>query len=271
MDNRPIGVFDSGVGGLTVVRKLWQVLPDEEIVYFGDTQHLPYGNKSPEAVTGYSRRIVKFLISQDVKLVVVACNTASAVALNTLKREFKLPIIGVIKPGVRAAVRATKNGHIGIIGTRSTIASGAYESALKSEAGRVGKKINCFAHPCPLFVPLVEENWWRKPATLDIANDYLSGFKDKNIDTLVLGCTHYPVMKSVIRKIIGSKVTLVESGFSVATQIKSILTDTNALGRRHRLREQSHKFFVSDDPQHFRALSRIFLGHPVPCIKEIAL
>ena len=271
MDKRPIGVFDSGVGGLTVVSKLWQVLPDERTVYFGDTQHLPYGNKSPEAVTEYSRRIAKFLISQDVKLIVVACNTASAVALNVLKREFKIPVIGVIKPGAHAAIAATKNGHFGIIGTRSTIASGAYESALKSEAGRVRKKINCFLRSCPLFVPLVEENWWRKPIALDIANDYLSGFKSKNIDTLILGCTHYPIMKSVIRKVIGNKVALVESGFSVASEIKSILTDANALRRGRRSREQCHKFFVSDDPEHFKALSRIFLKYPVQEIRRMVL
>jgi glutamate racemase len=269
LDKRPIGVFDSGVGGLTVVSKLWRVLPDEEIVYFGDTQHLPYGNKSPEAVTGYSRRIAKFLISQDVKLVVVACNTASAVALNALKREFKIPVIGVIKPGVHAAIAATKNGRIGIIGTRSTIASGAYESALKSEARRAGKKISYFARSCPLFVPLVEENWWRKPAALDIANDYLSSFKNKNIDTLILGCTHYPIMKSVVRKVIGSKITLVESGFSVAAQIKSLLTDADAL--RHRSGKQCHKFFVSDGPEHFRTLSRVFLGRSIPFVKEVTL
>jgi len=269
LDKRSIGVFDSGVGGLTVVSKLWQVLPDEKVVYFGDTQHLPYGNKSPGAVTGYSRRIAKFLISQDVKLIVVACNTASAVALNVLKKEFKLPIIGVIKPGARAAVMSTKNGHIGIIGTRSTIASRAYERTLKSEAERAGKKINCFARTCPLFVPLVEENWWRKPAAFDIANDYLGSFKNKNIDTLILGCTHYPIMKSVIRKVIGSKVTLVESGFSVAAQIKSLLTDANALRRRSG--KQCHKFFVSDDPEHFRTLSRVFLGRPIPSVKEVTL
>jgi len=206
MVERPVGVFDSGVGGLTVVSQLFRILPQEDIIYFGDTAHLPYGSKSKEAVTRYSLDIANFLKAQKVKIIVVACSTASSFALSSLRENIELPVIGVIEPGAQAAIDTTRNFKIGIIGTEGTINSRAFEEALK----KIDRNVKVFSQPCPLFVPLVEEDWLDKPETSQIAEKYLSPLKDKGIDTLILGCTHYPLLKELLWRIMGQEISLID-------------------------------------------------------------
>ena len=205
-DSRPIGIFDSGVGGLTVVGKVQEILPNEDLIYFGDTARVPYGTKSKETVTKFSVENVEFLMGHNVKLVIVACNTASSLSLDFLKRCFRVPVIGVIEPGAREAVSATRNDRIGVIGTNATVSSGAYETAMK----RIDKKLKVFAASCPLFVPLVEDGWMDRRVAYDVASIYLKPLKAKGVDTLILGCTHYPLLKNVIRKVMGADVMLVD-------------------------------------------------------------
>ena len=190
----PIGVFDSGIGGLTVVKEIINNLPDENIVYFGDTARVPYGNKSKNTVLRYSRQIVNFLKTKGVKAIVVACNTASALALDDLEKEIDIPIIGVVKPGAYAAVNTTKNNRVGVIATQSTVQSRLYQEIIAKQA----PQINVFAKACPLFVPLVEEGWTNDTITLEVAKRYLRELQDKDIDTLILGCTHYPLLSDLI-------------------------------------------------------------------------
>jgi len=199
MNNRPIGIFDSGVGGLTVMAEIMKILPGEEIVYFGDTAHVPYGSKSPEVVTSFSLDIAAFLLKQKVKLIVVACNTASAFALPTLEKKLKIPVIGVIEAGSSAAIRASRSGRIGIIGTEGTIRSSSYPRAI----GSLDRSAKIFSKPCPLFVPLVEEGWLNHSVTIAVAGEYLRPLVAKKIDVLVLGCTHYPLIKRVLKKLRG--------------------------------------------------------------------
>ena len=213
-DNKyaPIGVFDSGVGGLTVAREIMRQLPRERIVYFGDTARVPYGSKSRETILRYSRQIIHFLESKGVKAIVVACNTASAYALEGLRPEMKIPIIGVVKPGAKVAAAATRNGKIGVIGTEGTIASQIYTEMIRRhnpDAVVVGKA-------CPLFVPLVEEGWLKDPITIEVARRYLASFQETGIDTLILGCTHYPLLRSVVRDIMGLGVELVNPAYETA-------------------------------------------------------
>ena len=205
----PIGVFDSGVGGLTVVREIMRNLPDERIVYFGDTARVPYGSKSKNTVIRYSRQIVHFLETQQVKAIVIACNTASALALDTIEKEIDLPIIGVVKPGAQMAVETTQNKRVGVIATESTIQSGLYQQLI-TEADPA---ITVYGKPCPLFVPLVEEGWTKDPITEEVARRYLAEILDKDIDTLIMGCTHYPLLRSLLRKVVGEKVTLVNPAY----------------------------------------------------------
>ena len=215
----PIGVFDSGVGGLTVAREIMRQIPNEKMVYFGDTARTPYGSKSRETVIRYSRQIVRFLQTMQVKAIVVACNTASAYALDELEKEIDIPVIGVIKPGAKVAAEETKNGKIGVIGTEGTIGSGIYTDyirKLRPDAEVIGKA-------CPLFVPLVEEGLWQDPVTDEIAMRYLSGLIDSGIDTLVLGCTHYPLIRSTVGKIMGEGVRLVNPAYETARELKEIL------------------------------------------------
>ncbi|OGW44298.1 MAG: glutamate racemase, partial [Nitrospirae bacterium RBG_16_43_11] len=198
----PIGVFDSGIGGLTVLKEIITVLPNEDTLYLGDTARLPYGTKSEETVVKYSIENTRFLLKYNIKLLVVACNTASAVSLSELRKQFSIPIIGVVEAGARAASRATKNGKVGIIGTETTVSSGAYTKAIRE----INADIETFGQSCPLFVPLVEEGWIDDDVTLAVAERYLGGFKNKGIDTLVLGCTHYPLLKGIIQKVMGNDV-----------------------------------------------------------------
>jgi len=249
MKRRPIGIFDSGVGGLTVVDKVLRLLPNEDIVYFGDTARVPYGNKSGETVTRFSKEIVKFLLGFKVKLIIVACNTASSLSLGALKKAFSIPIVGVIKPGAEEAFKASKTGRIGVIGTERTVSSNAYKKEIKASK----RKSFVIQKACPLFVPLVENRWLDGDITLRIIRSELAPILARNIDTLILGCTHYPLLKKAIKKVTGKRVTLIDSSMAVAKYTKRVLGDKKTRGRGYA------KFFVSDDTRNFTDLARVFL------------
>jgi len=245
MDNRPIGVFDSGVGGLTVVDSLVKRTSSETIYYVGDTARVPYGNKSRERIQQYSEEIIDWLIKKDCKMVIVACNTASSLAIDYLKKKFSLPIIGVIDPVVQLAISRTKSQSIGVIGTRATIQSNAYGEKLKS----IRPKINIFNQSCPLFVPLVEEGLTRGPITKLIVESYLSHFKNTDVDTLILGCTHYPILKAVIKDVVGKDISLVDSGKATAEVVMENLNKNGLLSEESNGRVYS---FVTDSKQSFQ-------------------
>lgn len=254
LNNAPIGVFDSGVGGLTVAREIMRQMPNESIVYFGDTARLPYGSKSKNTVIQYSGQIIKFLKTRGVKAIVIACNTASAFALETIQAESALPVLGVIEPGAHVAAEATKAGRIGVIGTEGTINSGIYTKYITA----FNPMAQVFPKACPLFVPLVEEGWLYDPVTIEIADRYFSELKGYDIDTLVLGCTHYPLMRHTLQKVIGDNVTLVNPAYETAKALKEVLKK-NHLISNELLRE--HQFFVSDDAEKFKAFANTIL----PC------
>lgn len=243
----PVGVFDSGVGGLTVAKEIFKILPDEKIIYYGDTARVPYGNKSPETVIRYSKQIAAFLVSQGVKAIVIACNTASALALDAVREIVDVPVIGVVRPGAEAAVRATKNSRIGIIATSSATKSGLYEKCI---SGLLPSAIT-FAQACPLFVNLVEEGMIDDEVTIMMIHRYLDALVDNHgIDTLVLGCTHYPLLESVIKREVGKNLTLVNPAYETAKALENLLVcqdlkNTEALSC-------PHKFYVSDDVNRFR-------------------
>ncbi len=251
----PIGVFDSGVGGLTVAKEIMSQLPGEKILYFGDTARVPYGNKSKETVTTYSRQITKFLLEHRVKAIVVACNTASAFALETLQREVPVPMVGVVKPGAKAAARATVNGRIGIIGTEGTIHSGLYRAYLH----KLRPELQVFGKACPLFVPLAEEGWWQDEITKQVARRYLSELLGQQVDTIVLGCTHYPLLREVIAETVGTSVTLVNPAYETAKELKEMLAEQNLLSEDSTTVE--HRFYVSDGAEKFREFANSIL----PC------
>jgi len=259
---RPIGVFDSGVGGLTVAKELFRQLPCEDIVYFGDTARVPYGIKSKETVIRFSIENILFLLKHDVKLICVACNTVSSVALPVLKNHFKVPVVGVITPGAREAVYATQNKRIGVIGTRGTIKSRTYEFEIK----QLDPTVKVIAVACPLFVPFVEEGWLSGPVVLDVARTYLRPLKEARVDTVILGCTHYPILKPVIKKVLGKGVILIDSAKQVAIEVKKILA---AEGLLKRGRRGKHKFYASDNPEWFSSLAERFLGEPVRNVKKV--
>jgi glutamate racemase len=250
----PIGVFDSGVGGLTVVRQLRRVLPREDVVYLGDTARVPYGTKSPATVVRFASEDTHFLVQQNVKAVVVACNTASAWALPTLEREFALPVFGVILPGALAALGATRNHRIGVIGTSATVRSQAYDKAIlaRDPAARI------FARACPLLVPLVEEGRLGDKITRMVLREYLRPLLREKIDTLVLGCTHYPLLKETIRRVAGAKVALVDSAESCADYVREQLQALNLISKKRR-RAGTIQPFVTDEVERFDDLARRFL------------
>ena len=221
LNHAPIGVFDSGVGGLTVAREIMRQIPDERIVYFGDTARVPYGSKSPNTIIRYSRQIIRFLRTKNVKAIVVACNTASAFALETIKPELDIPIIGVVKPGAKVAAQTTQNGKIGVIGTEGTIRSEIYTKTIHRE----NKDAQVMGRACPLFVPLVEEGWIKDPVTVAVAERYLQPFKESDIDTLILGCTHYPLLRSTVREIMGEGVNLVNPAYETAVELRRLLSE----------------------------------------------
>ncbi|MCR4416559.1 MAG: glutamate racemase [Ignavibacteria bacterium] len=261
----PIGVFDSGIGGLTVVKELMQILPNESIVYFGDTARVPYGTKSEKTIKEYSIQNTKFLLSKNVKIIVIACNTASAVALSEIQSMTELPVVGVIKPGAEAAVKNTKNKRVAVIGTTATIQSKAYEKEIKL----IDPSIEVYGKACPLFVPIVEEGWSNHKIAQLAAEEYLSELKKKSIDTMVLGCTHYPLLKDTIQKVIGEDVILVDSGVETARVVKQILEKENLINQS--TLKPNYSFFVSDLPQKFREVGEMFLGRQIENLVKVDL
>jgi len=261
----PIGVFDSGIGGLTVARELMRQLPNESIIYFGDTARVPYGPKSPETVRRYSHEITSFLLGQGVKAVVVACNTATAHALPMLRAELPVPVVGVVEPGARAAVRASTNGEIGVIGTVGTVSSRAYDRAIHQLAPHAHVR----ARACPLFVPLAEEGWTEGPIARLAAETYLASLARSGIDTLVLGCTHYPLLKPLLRKVVADRAELVDSADVTAAKAAALLEALDLENRSEAL--PRHQVFVTDVPQRFREVGDRFLGAPLTDVQVISL
>jgi glutamate racemase len=261
--NRPIGVFDSGIGGLTVLKEIIRCLPSEDIVYFGDTARVPYGTKSPNTVIKFSIENMLFLLRFKVKLIVIACNTSSSYALPVLKNDFKVPVIGVINPGAEEAASVTKRGRIGVIGTSATIQSGAYENAIQD----IDPDLKVFSQACPLFVSLVEEGWLNDKITYDIARKYLVPLKDKNIDTLILGCTHYPLLRDVIKNVMGSRIALIDSARQTADHAKEALAREDLLSRSKK--KGGYRFYVSDEPNKFTLAGQRFLGQKIKYVKKV--
>ena len=262
MDRSAIGIFDSGVGGLTVCDKIFRMLPGENIIYLGDTAHVPYGNKSGETVTRFSREIVKFLLGFKVKLIIVACNTASSLSLPSLKKSCPVPIIGVIKPGIREALKRTKSARIGVIGTESTISSGIYAHEIRS----INKAAHVIQKACPIFVPLVENMWFDGDVTERVARKYLSPLLNRKIDSLILGCTHYPLLKKIIQRVVGRKVALIDSSTQVAKYAKELL---ERKGRRGGTTKGKARFYATDDTKKFEKLAKVFLGKKIKARKII--
>ena len=256
--NNPIGVFDSGLGGLTVAREIMRNLPDEQIVYFGDTARVPYGSKSQKTIIRYSRQIVRFLLTRHVKAIVVACNTASALALDTIEAELDIPIIGVVRPGADMAVKATRNRKVGVIATESTIHSGLYTELIQ----RADPSIEVYGRPCPLFVPLVEEGWTEDPVTETVAARYLQELLEKDIDTLIMGCTHYPLLRHLLQRTVGNGVTLVNPAYETALVLGRLLESS---GLRHDPAVSGtetgdrHRFFASDSVEKFSRFANSIL------------
>ncbi|MBI5092175.1 MAG: glutamate racemase [Candidatus Hydrogenedentes bacterium] len=261
-DRPAIGIFDSGVGGLTVVRQIAERLPAERIVYLGDTARVPYGTKSAETVIRYARACASVLLKRGIKMLVVACNTASAHALAALRDELAIPVLGVIEPGAHQAVQTTKSGRIGVIGTSGTISSGAYQNAIHA----LNSAAQVFVQPCPLFVPLVEEGWTEGPIPKQIASAYLAGLLEHNIDTLVLGCTHYPLLKNVIGEVAGPRVTLVDSAESVADVVAETL---QCMGATAEGLSSGNTFLVSDAPESFDRVGGRFLGRGIDKVEWV--
>ena len=261
----PVGVVDSGVGGLTVAREIMRNLPSEKIVYFGDTARVPYGSKSKETVIRYSRQIIRFLQEQQVKAIVVACNTASAFALDTVRDEFDIPIIGVIESGAKVAAARTRNKRVGIIGTVGTVGSGIHAQYLK----KVDPGITVFGKACPLFVPLVEEGWLHDPVTVEVASRYLKELQDKDVDTLILGCTHYPLIRSTIRQVMGEEVCLVNPAYETALELGKLLEEQGLSSTGTEQKEFPYRFYVSDLADEFKEFANSILPYDVEMTKKI--
>lgn len=261
----PIGVFDSGIGGLTVVKRLASTLPNENIIYFGDTARVPYGSKSNSTVVEYSIQNTKFLLQKNIKALVVACNTASSIAIPELKKMFDIPIIGMIEPGSKMALEKSKSNKIGVIGTRATVGNLAYSNEIK----KLNESAEVLEKPCPLFVPLAEEGWMKHQATFEIAEEYLKELREIGIDTLVLGCTHYPILSEVIQQVIGRNVTLIDSGVASSEVIKTelekldLLSDSKAIGVQ--------EYYVSDIPAKFKEVAELFLGKEIDHVHKVDL
>jgi len=254
MRNNPIGIFDSGIGGLTVLKEIAGLLPRENTVYLGDTARVPYGNKSKDTVVRYSFENARFLVGHHIKLLVIACNTASAFALEDIKDALTLPVIGVIEPGAKAATTATRTGRIGVIGTEGTIKSNAYCSAIKA----LSPGVETFTQACPLFVPLAEEGWTDNSVAIDTAAIYLAPLKKFGIDTLVLGCTHYPLLKKTIAKVMGPGVTLIDSAEATAMEVMRILEEKGIANIESST--PSRRFYVTDSPERFIKVGKTFFG-----------
>jgi len=264
-DPRPIGVFDSGIGGLTVFRALSARLPRERILYLGDTARVPYGTKSDETVIRYTRESARFLLRRGIKALVVACNTASALALPRMAGELPVPVLGVIEPGARRACRVSASGKIGVIGTDATIRSGAYPAAI----GRLRPDAAVVAVACPLFVPLAEEGWAETDVTREVARHYLKAFKPSGIDALVLGCTHYPLLAGVIGGVLGPAVPLVDSAEATAAEVAGMLEEKGLLADR--AEDTIHHFYVTDSSKRFEEVGSRFLGMPLARLEQVEI
>ena len=264
MDMRPIGVFDSGLGGLTAVHSLWKILPEENLIYFGDTARVPYGGRSKETILKYARQDVRFLRSFDLKAILIACGTVTTTSLDTLQTENDLPIVGVVEPTCRRALLVTKTKKVGMIATLASVRSGAYEATLR----RLDPTVEVICKPCPLFVPLVENGRYRVGDSVieTVAREYLEPLKAEGIDTLILGCTHYPLLEEVVGQIMGPEVTLVDSGAQAARQLKASLTERDALCGQ---RQGSITLYASDITGDFGALAPQFLREPAPKVLEV--
>ena len=266
IQSKNLGVFDSGIGGLTVVNQIMKVLPRENIVYFGDTARVPYGAKAEKVIIGYAIQIANFLVSKDIKMLVVACNTVTAVALDVLKAKFDIPVIGVIEPGAKAAVNNTTIKKVGVIGTITTVKSNAYSKEIK----KINSSISVISKACPLFVPLVEEGWLDHQVTKIIATEYLTPLVKKGIDLIVLGCTHYPIIRTIIQSVIGNKIKIIDSAESTALEIRNVLEEKKILNS---LKNQSpnYQFYVSDFPHKFDEIGTRFLGKKLENVKRVQL
>lgn len=260
---QPIGVFDSGLGGLTVVRQLQEQLPNESIIYFGDTARVPYGNKGADTIRRFSLQVVSFLEEQGVKLIVIACNTVSSVALELIQDTTGLPVVGVIEPGANAALRLSHSKRIGVIGTSATIAAGKYPAILKS----LDSRVKVFTQACPLFVPLVEEGWLDSPVTEEIARIYLTSLLLKKIDCLILGCTHYPLIKTTISKVIDGQIRIVDSAIETAGEVRRVMQHQGLLNDNPSVTSQL--FYVSDFPQKFEEVAQRLLGCPLVNVRRV--
>ncbi len=261
--DRPIGIFDSGIGGLTVLKKIIRELPNESTIYLGDTARVPYGIRSPETVIRYSLECTNFLIKKNIKLLVIACNTASAISIWAVRKNSPIPVIGVIGPGAMAAIKASATQKIGVIGTETTIKSRTYLKAIK----RIQSEVKVFSIPCPLFVPLVEEGWFEGRIATLIARKYLSYFKNKGIDTLLLGCTHYPLLKNTLSNVMGGSVTLVDSAVETVKKVRRILEGMEM--KRDSKGNSLREFYVTDSPERFLKVGENFLGQKVEHIEKI--
>ena len=263
MDNRPIAVFDSGIGGLTVLKEIMEQLPGEDIVYFGDTARIPYGTRSKETVVKYVMQSFNFLMTKNIKAIVVACNTASSLALEEVKDEFDLPIIGVVEPGAKASISATKNNSIGVIGTEGTINSNSYQRKIR----KMLPTAEIIGVSCPLFVPIVEEGWENSDVAYVAAQKYLLELKEHNIDTLVLGCTHYPALRYTIGKVLGDKITLVNPAYETAKVTKNILKEQGL--RSGKIDGGNYKYYVSDDPDKFRRIGGNIIRKDIGLVEKV--
>jgi glutamate racemase len=264
MDNRPIGVFDSGLGGLTVFKEISNLLPSESLIYFGDNGRAPYGTKSRETVIKYTLQDIRFLLSHDIKMIVIACNTMSAY-YDIVKQNHDMPVIEVIRAGAAAAVAETKNMKVGVIGTPATISSCAYQKAIN----RLNDKIEIYQKACPLFVPLAEEGqeWWESDITFKIAREYLEPLKQTSVDTLVLGCTHYPLLKNIISRIMGDEVKLVSSALEVARVVKQTILDNNI--QRDPEYRPEYRYYTSDSVEKFEPLCSAILERMVTTAEKV--
>lgn len=265
MDNRPIAVFDSGIGGLTVLKEIMEQLPGEDIVYFGDTARIPYGTRSKETVIKYVLQSFGFLMTKDIKAIVIACNTATAFAIEEARKHFDLPIIGVVEPGAKASITCTKNNTIGVIGTEGTINSGEYQKTIR----KLLPTAEIIGVSCPLFVQIVEEGWENSDVAYISAQKYLLELKEHNIDTLVLGCTHYPALRYTIGKVLGEKVTLVNPAYETAKLTKNILKEKNLLNEK--LDGGTYKYYVSDDPNKFKRIGGNMIKKEIGEVEKINL
>lgn len=263
--NAPIGVFDSGVGGLTVAREIMRRMPKERIIYFGDTARLPYGSKSQDTVLRYSRQIIRFLMTKQVKAIVIACNTASAYALTAMERELDIPIIGVIRAGAKTAVEVTRNGKIGVIGTEATISSGIYTDVMR----QMRPDIEVTGKSCPLFVPLVEEGLLHDSVTDEIASRYLSVLKGRFVDTLVMGCTHYPLIRSTLGRLMGEDVVLVNPAYETSVELKRLLEEKELTCTVETAPKERYRFYVSDLAEKFTAFATSILPEEVKGTEKI--